>query len=111
MNDTCPERLDDGGDTNHCYHNSIDEDDEEELLVCCFCGLVFISDTNYPKGSEHGPNDPAKQGVPKFQELSDTQLRVMKSLPKLKDEYKQLRQHHIRETKILWAKLKEARKK
>ncbi len=108
--DPCPERVDDGGDYYHCYHNSTSDDDEEELLVCCFCGLVFISDATHPRGTEHGPNDPAKQKVPKFKELTDTQLRVMRSLPKLKEEYKLLRKHHIQETKILWAKLKEARK-
>lgn len=112
MNDTCPERLDDGGDTNHCYHNYETDEFEEALLVCCFCGLLFLANDDDPRTkTEHGPNDPAKQKVPKFKELTKTQLRVMRSLPKLKEEYAKLKEHHIRETSILLAKLKEARKK
>jgi len=110
MSDRCPERPDDGGDYNHCYHNH--DTEEEDLLVCCFCGLLFHTrDDDINKRGEHGPNDPAKQRIPKFQELTKTQLRVMRSLPKLKEEYQKLKDHHIRETSILWAKLKESRKK
>lgn len=112
MSDRCRERPDDGGDTDHCYHEYPPQEGDEPLLVCCWCGLLFIAtNDDWRTKHEHGENDPAKQKVPQFKELTETQLRVMRSLPKLKDEYRKLKEHHIRETKILWAKLKEARNK
>ncbi len=74
----CDERADDGGETTHCFHDLPEGDENAPGCVCCWCGDIFLPETDATQHGEYRPRGPPILTVGELKYVTKPTATVLK---------------------------------